>query len=222
MRLSREDGSLFYKLYPALMFYTNQRLSVINDFASGLDGYLAVPYELRLKVRDALYAHRELIDEFIRENPASLTPDELGIVFGWNNAVVGTFCILRYLKHCTVFLHDASPPKAYDVIALDDPLERLLGSHLPVFTRAVLLPFKGKIIYDGLLLPLGIFLGPGVLKSVNESYREAKAKFGVMSSLPLMAQGTFACPPVVPPPKGKFTAVEGEKGMKKVEARKKP
>jgi hypothetical protein len=185
MRLSREDGLLFYKLYPALMFYTNQKHNVVDEMASEFEAYLDVPGELRLKVRDVLYEHRELIDEFVQENPARLASDDLAIVSSWKQAVVGTFYIFRYLKNCTVFLNDRSPPKAYGVIAIADPLEELLGPQLPVLTKAVLLPFKGKIIYDGLLSPFRIFFGPGIRRNVNESYKEAKATLGIITSLPL-------------------------------------
>jgi len=184
MRLSREDGLLFYRLYPALMFYANQKLKVVDKMSVEFEEYLAVPGELRLKVRDALHAHRKLIDEFVKENPANLAPDELAVVSSWKNAVVGTFYIFRYLKHCTVFLDDTSPPKAYGVLAVANPFQELLGPHLPVLTEAVLLPFKGKITYDGLLEPYRISFGPGIRRSVNESYREAKARCGIITSLP--------------------------------------
>jgi hypothetical protein len=184
MRLSREDGLLFYRLYPALMFYTNQKLNVVDKMASDFEEYLAVPGELRLKVRDALHSHRELIDEFIRENPARLDPDELAVASSWKNAVVGTFYIFRYFRNYTIFLDDRKPPKAYGVVAIADPLEELLGPNLPILTPAVLLPFKGKIIYDGLLSFYRVTFGPGIRGSTNESYREAKATFGIITSLP--------------------------------------
>ena len=185
MRLSREDGLLFYKLYPALLFYANQKLKVVDEMACGIEPYLAVPAEQRLKVRNALHAHQELIDGFVRENPANLAPDELAIVSDWKNALVGTFYIFRYLKQYTVFLDDRSPPRAYGVIAVADPIEELLGEHLPILTQAVLLPFKGKIIYDGLLASYRVSFGPGVRKRLAETYKRAKESDGIIASLPL-------------------------------------
>jgi hypothetical protein len=184
MRLSRAEGRLFYKLYPALMFFTNQKLKVVDKMASEFEEYLAVPGELRLEVRDALLVHRELIDQFVQENSAKLGSDELAIVSSWKQAVVGTFYILRYLKSYTIFLDDRKPPKAYGVVAISDPLDELLGPVLPVLTPAVLLPFKDKIIYDGLLSPYRVVFGPGIRRSVKESYREAKIAFGIITSLP--------------------------------------
>lgn len=185
MRLSIEDGRSFYKLYPALLFYTNQKLKVVDEMATGIEQYLALPGESRLKVRNALHAHQELIDGFVRENPANLAPDELAIVSQWKNAVVGSFFIFRYLKQYTVFLDDRSPPIAYGVIAVADPIEDLLGQNLPILTQAVLLPFKGKIIYDGLLSSYRVSFGPGVRRRLSETYKRAKEVNGIITSLPL-------------------------------------
>lgn len=185
MRLSREDGLLFYKLYPALLFYANQKLKLVDELASDFEHYLAVPGELRLKVRNALHAHQELIDGFVQENPANLPPDELAIVSQWKNAVIGGFYIFRYLKQYTVFLDDGSPPMAYGVIAVADPIQDLVGQNLPILTQAVLLPFKGKIIYDGLLSPYRVSFGPGIRKRLNETYKRAKEGNGIITSLPL-------------------------------------
>ena len=185
MRLSREDGLLFYKLYPALVCYANQKLKLVAEIATDLEQYLAVPAELRLKVRNALHAHQELIDGFVQENPANLAPDELAVVSQWKNAVVGSFYIFRYLKQYTVFLDDRSPPLAYGVIAVADPIEDLLGPNLPILTQAVLLPFKGKIIYDGLLASYRVSFGPGIRERLKETYKRAKEVNGIIRSLPL-------------------------------------
>jgi hypothetical protein len=184
MKLAAENGHLFYKLYPALMCYTNQRLKVVEKLASAFEKYMAVPEELRLMVRDTLFSHRELIDEFVRKNPSGLTLTELSIVSSWKKAVVGTFYIVRYLKDYTVFLDDRKPPKAYGVVAVVDPLEELLGPTIPVLTPAVLLPFQGTIICDGLLSPFRSALGPIVRQRINEAYREAKDNYGIIRSLP--------------------------------------
>jgi hypothetical protein len=184
MKLSAENGHLFYKLYPALMCYTNQRLKVVDKMAAGFEEYLAIPGELRLRVRDTLFSHRELIDEFVRKNPNGLTLTELSIVASWKQAVVGTFYIFRYFKDYTVFLDDRKPPRVYGVIAIADPLEELLGPALPVLTPAVLLPFNGKIVYDGLLSPYQVIFGPNIQKRLSDAYKEAKDNYGIIRSLP--------------------------------------
>jgi len=125
-----------------------------------------------------------LIDSFVKENPFNFSSHELEIVAGWRHLVKGTFYLFRYLKKHAIFLDDATPPRAYGVLALTDTFEELLGPVLPIRLEAVLLPFKGQIIYDGFVVPYRIYFGRGVREELNEDYREAKDRFGIITSLP--------------------------------------
>ena len=48
----------------------------------------------------------------------------------------------------------------------------------------MLLPFKDRIVYDGLLASHNIVFGGGIKRRLNDSYREAKARQGVITALP--------------------------------------
>jgi hypothetical protein len=52
-------------------------------------------------------------------------------------------------------------------------------------TESVLLPFKDKIVYDGLITSYHISFGPGIRRSLNESFKEAKRRHGILTSLPM-------------------------------------
>jgi hypothetical protein len=56
---------------------------------------------------------------------------------------------------------------------------------LAVMTEAVLIPFKNKIIYDGLLSSYNVIFGAGIKRSLNDSYRQAKQRLGIVTSLPI-------------------------------------
>lgn len=184
MQIPYDDGVLFYALYAALLSFVNDKLKVIPEpFSDSLE-YIALPPEDRVAVRDAFYKHRELLDQFMQENPANLSADELDIVASWRHAVVGRFYLFRYLSKYAVFLGGDSPKKAYGVLALADPLEDLIGPRLPRLVHTVLLPFNDKIIYDGLLSGHNITFGGGVKRMLNEEYKEAKGAFGIITSLP--------------------------------------
>ncbi len=184
MQVSFDEGKLFYKLYAALLSFVNRKLKVIPEQFSDSREYTALPPETRINIRDALYKHRDLIDQFINENPADLPADELAIVSSWKQAVVGQFYIFRYLSNYTIFLSSGSPNKAYGVLALADPFEELIGPYLPRLNHAVLLPFKGKIIYDGIVSGHNITFGGGIKRMLNEEYKQAKETFGIITSLP--------------------------------------
>ena len=84
-----------------------------------------------------------------------------------------------------MFLSTDAQTVAYGVLALSQPFEELVGPDLPVLTQTVLLPFKDMIVYDGLLNAYRISFGPGIRRSLNESFREAKERHGIVTSLPM-------------------------------------
>ena len=185
MLLEPQDVELFFRLHRTLMFFVNQRLKVIPNKLATPEEFAVLSPEVRLKVRDALNAKLDLIESFVDENPAHLSEDELDIVRSWRHLVAGRFYVFRELKKYTVFLSTTDPAIAYGVLALSQPFEDLIGPYLPVMTQTVLLPFKDKIVYDGLMSSYSISFGPGIRRSLNESFKEAKARHGIVTSLPM-------------------------------------
>ena len=151
MLLNPQDTVLFFKLHRTLMFFVNQRLKVVADDIASPDVFAALSPEVRLKVRDAFLGHTDLIQSFVDENPAHLSDEELTIVQSWRHLVAGEFYIFRELQKYTVFLSNDKPHVAYGVLALTQHFDELVGPYLPVLTKTILLPFKGMIVYDGLL-----------------------------------------------------------------------
>ena len=185
MVLIPQDVELFFKLHRALMFFVNQRLKVNPDDIASPDAFSSLSPEVRLKVRDAFLNRTDLIQTFVEENPAGLTSAELDIVGSWRHLVHAKFYVFRQLKKYMVFLSTGKQPVAYGVLALSQPFDELLGPYLPVLTETVLLPFQGMIVYDGLLNSYPISFGPGIRRSLNESFKEAKARYGIVTTLPM-------------------------------------
>ena len=184
MHLPFGEGKLFYKLYAALCSYANRKLNVVSGDFADPERFTSLPPETRLKVRDALHAQPELIDQFVQENPAQLPAEELAVVAGWKHAVIGDFYVFRYLKQYAVFLAAKAPMKAYGVLALASPFEEVVGPYLPVLVKGVLLPINGRIVYDGLLSTYRITFGPGIRRSLNADFKRAKDTYGIITSLP--------------------------------------
>ena len=185
MLLEFHDVELFFRLQWALMFFVNQRLKVLSEDIPDAEAFAAVLPQKRVKVREALNDNLDLIESFVDENRAHLSKDELDIVRSWKHLVHGNFYIFRELKKYTVFLSTNSPAVAYGVVALAQPFEELAGRHLPIMAETVLLPFKGVIVYDGMMSSYNISFGPGIRRTLNQSYKEAKARHGIVASLPM-------------------------------------
>lgn len=184
MNLSCEDADLFFKLMWAVQFYVNERLKVVPPVATR-DKYKTLAQEQKMKVRKALYEHIDLLDAFIAENPAKLSPEELEIVAGWKQFMAGDFYIFKFLKRHTIFVPAKGDSNyVYGVLGLYDTIEDIFyGRPLPVLVKAALLPFKGRIIYDGLFEGYAsIFFGPGIRSSLNETYQRAKQNGRIIES----------------------------------------
>jgi hypothetical protein len=185
MQLPLKEVEVFFRLHRSLMFFVNQRLNVIGEKVDTPEAYSHLPLENRVKVHEALLEHKDLIDAFADENPLGFDESELEIVRSWRHLVAGTFYAFRPLQKYMVFLSSTEPVVAYGVLALFDPFERVLGPYLPRMIETTLLPFKGRIVYDGLVQSYNIVFGPGYLRGFNESYKKAKERFGIVTSLPM-------------------------------------
>lgn len=80
MNLTFDEGNLFYDLYTALLSFVNRRLKVSPEQFLDSREFTSTPPEARVAIRDALFVHRELIDEFVQDNPADLKAEDLEIV----------------------------------------------------------------------------------------------------------------------------------------------
>ena len=187
MLLGPDEVELFFKLHCSLMCFVNERLEIVPGGRSP-NGFRALSADSRLKVRNALLHNMDVVEMFVGLNPFDLSGEELNIVSSWKDQVAGKFFVFRNLKKYTVFLATGEAPVAYGVVALTEPFEDLIGSYLPVWTETVLLPFKDKIIYDGLLGRYDIFFGGGMRRRLQESYSTARERLGIVAALPVQPQ----------------------------------
>src|SRR5919106_3660079 len=104
MKLSPVDVKLFYKLHPALLAYTKQQLHIVGK-AKTFSEFMSLSTEEKYNIRNALYEHTHVVDDFLRENPHHFSSDELSIVQSWKDFLQGRFYIFRHLKKYTVFLN---------------------------------------------------------------------------------------------------------------------
>lgn len=179
MKLSEPDTKLFFELMWALQFYVNQKLKIhdvkrIDDYADSTAGQKAT-------VREALYSNIELIDSFVQENPQNCSTANLAIISAWKQFIRGSFFIERLLKKYAVFIQEKN---VYGVLGLSQSIDQLIDpTDMPVYVDAVLLPFKGKIIYDGLMGFQNIYFGGGIRRSLKETYMRAKQNNQIIDNL---------------------------------------
>jgi len=181
MKVSKEDADLFFTLMWRLQLYVNQQRQVLPSVTT-LQDYVKLSAEDKVKVRDALWEHPGLIDAYVRDNPDGLLAEELDVVQKWKRYVAGTFQIHRLLKKHAILV--GGKGQVYGVLGLRDSLEDILGGQpLPVMVQTVLLPFRGQIVYDGMLSTYSVTFGRGIRSSLHEEYMKAKQNDRIITTL---------------------------------------
>ncbi|MDL5054906.1 hypothetical protein QQ056_15310 [Oscillatoria laete-virens NRMC-F 0139] len=183
MHLNESEVARFYSIWFPLLHFVNQHRNVVPAFPkewrnAGVSPEVAVP------VRDTLWEDDSLRETFIAENPAQLSQDDLALVESWKYRIEDNFFIFRHLKKYTVFIDGSSPANAYGVQGITGPLEEIIGPYLPIYVKAVLIPFEDRIIYDSLLSSYPIHFGGGYRRSLKETYRDIQERGGIITKLP--------------------------------------
>lgn len=186
--LPEEEERRFFRIWWSLLGFVNEKRRLVPDWPKEPDSGGVVHADAD-KLRAALWRDDALRESFIAVNPAGLSERDLGIVASWTRRIGKSFLVVRHLKGHSVFLDEGSPPRSYGVCGLHDPIETVVGSHLPVAVEAVLLPFEGRIVYDGLMKLYSVAFGPGMRENITAAYRAAREAGGIVTSLEEPADG---------------------------------
>lgn len=203
MNLPPDDANLFYEMMFPLQLHLGRRAGILKD-CPDVAAYKKLPFETMLKARDALVEHPDWIDRYCEENPDGRTPDEIAILRGWKHAVAGTFVLERLLAKHAILVDDGKKPTVYGALGLLSPLDEMFPREaLPIMLKAVLLPFKGRVVLDGLYSLYNVRLGRGYAADYREIYLRAKQNGRIIERLagdpwkvPGETSGTAALPGV--------------------------
>lgn len=187
--LNPDEASQFLQLQGQLFLYANNQFGVMPGVDTYEEFQSAYIDDIR-PLHERLYQEEnagEIIEDFLRENPADLSQPQLKQVESWKNYKKGQFFAVEHLEDGTVFL-EPDEPRAYKVTGVyDDYADTLPEEALPVaMTSVVLLPYNGQIITDGLEradMLAGMAMGM-ITDDPETVYEEAKHKFGIAKTLP--------------------------------------
>lgn len=179
MKLSSGERKLFHKLRSGLI-----------QFALGKAADKVLEQrdeEALIAARDSLFRNRRRITTFVKKNPFKFSPEELEIVSGWKQARCGHFYIVRTLKDYTLFVECKNKYEpsgsVFGVVALDKPFKKIVHTPLPVLVRTVLLPFRGRIIFDGVMSFYSVDFGGNLRQMMDGICEYQIRKSGVITSL---------------------------------------
>lgn len=141
-------------------------------------------------LRSMAFADPKFVGEYLKLNPARLNEEELSSVQEWQqHQLVGRFLIHKERKDGCIFTAtwEGAPEMVYLVKGLTQPISEITP-FLPCLVETRLLPFRGHIVTEGILAPLGMHFGPGARAGFGMQLRELTAKHGIQTTLPADAQ----------------------------------
>ncbi|MCC7572379.1 MAG: hypothetical protein KO464_03215 [Candidatus Methanofastidiosum sp.] len=176
MELSQKEIDQFLKLYQGLLIYVEKKKRESKKDSSRK----VIMKKEWVELRDIVLDNRGIIDEYIDDNPYNFKNEELKIVRQWKNGICSNFFIIKFEKEYT-HMYDNESGKSYGVLSLNDPICEFI-EYTPSYVRTFLLPFKGKIVYDGLLNTDNVFFYGSTSKSIMSMYKKSIAKYGLITS----------------------------------------
>lgn len=181
-QLTPDECGLFYETWFGLISFVNERERVIKTKIKP-EYPNAVTDMMVHKVREVLWEKPELIDEYISET--ELPQERIGILKLWRTKhKKGMVFILEYQPEYAVAIaaDEQGEDKLYGIKGISHSVANILRRSLPTQIETVLLPFKGKIIYDSFISSMPIGFAEGAKAAFREMQDKAM-KHGIITSL---------------------------------------
>ena len=177
MILAPEDAALFYRAWWPLLKWANDQRNVIPRFSTPTPER-RMSVALANPIRKVLWAEDSLRERFLSEGAADLGAAERELIGSWTQRVSGRFVALKHLQKHSIFMSK----DVFAIIGLYSPLAELIP-RVPMFVEATLLPFRDRIIIDGIIESMQIGFGAGARRMLQAQFTEAKAKSQIRTTL---------------------------------------
>ena len=166
--IGQKNSDQFYKLYFALLDYTNQKYQIKKGYKI-YKKQNRNPKNLYEIIEKLWKNQKEIIDEFISKNPYKLNDEELEIIKEFKNGIRNIYIIARYEEEYTAFM---TPNKTYMIKGVNTNVDEIIPyNELPKAVITTILPFKDHLIYDGIIVSYPIDLGMEFKKIVAKEYQ---------------------------------------------------
>ena len=180
MVLKKKESDLFYSLVWYLLgFVANTVLSSKKDFE--LIDIFHMDNRMKGYLFENLWKNTNYIDEFIELNP-NMKNDDKELLLSWKQVISSMFIVEHHSNNGTVFI-DLETNKVYLVYGIVSDYDEMFHfTTFPLLVKANLLPFKGKIITDGILTPYPDALDSESKAMSREIYINAKKTNSIIRS----------------------------------------
>jgi hypothetical protein len=181
MCLPQLEVDQFYKIWKPLLFFANERYHLISEWKNKtMDTKLRT--EDVVKVRDRIWQDKDLLNQFVNQNPANYSKQDLDQVINWKYRRSGDFFIFKSFKKHAIFIAQDNSRDVFAVKGLYSPISEIFP-YLPILVKAVLLPHGNEIISDGLYQIYNVSFGSGIIEDYKTIYDDARERGKIISSL---------------------------------------
>lgn len=185
MTLPPADAKDFFKIILSLDGFFQQHLRLMKDTSPG---------EV-FRLRSAGFSDFKLISTYAGENPDRLSPEDLETVLSWRHGVEGRFLIHQERKEGCLFEYPGDR-RVFLVLGLVQAIGEIVP-FLPIYAIARLLPFRGRIVSDGILSTTMMHFSDRMAKSLLNDAKEQIASKGLITTLPADAVSSVRDPAVL-------------------------
>ena len=180
--LSPDEIILFFETWFGLIGFVNEQKKVVDEI---IEPIFPNPTDDRtvVKVRDVLWENPRLINDYL--HAATLPQEKIKLLESWrDHRLKGDFLLVEYTPAFAVLMatKNRKHGKLYGVKGISHPLSTIMQRELPILIEAVLLPFKGKIIFDSFIYSKAVVFGEGAKTAFQKEYRDS-LKLGIITSL---------------------------------------
>lgn len=165
--LTKKDADLFNKIYFSLLEFTNKKYNIKPKMKlfrkKGLN-----PEDVNAII-NVFWTNKEtLITEFCEKNPYKFTHEELHIAEEFKKGFQDICFIIKYEEEYTAILNQE---KVYMIKGMYANIDEIIpNKELPKIVTTAIVPYKGYLICDGILLAVEMKIGSGMEKFINEIY----------------------------------------------------
>lgn len=170
MFLGKKDSELFFAVYDALTDYANGKWGVAPAVIDPNSGF--VNEENQRKVAARLWRDKQVIAEFVHDNPYALSSEELAVARAWQGAFTDTFYALQDDKRNVYFMNSDA---AFLITGLSREVLSVLSA-IPAHVNATLLPFKDYVVYAVYLDEYPLLGGAGLKRVLDGEWKRMEAE----------------------------------------------
>lgn len=180
MKLLQKDYYEYINTHLNLLFFVGYYTEILDE-EKDFEDFIRMSFREKFVCRDAFLENStKLLTEYIGDG-SEIPEEQLSILEGFRKSIHGQFVLLKCFSEHAIF-KSIENGKFYAVNALNDPFDKLIANY-PVILELNILPFKGKIIYDGFIKGGQIKIGANIKKSLIEEYKQAKKNKEIITTL---------------------------------------